>query len=255
MPVALRRPLWALSLLAALAACDAAPGFPAEAERPTLADVRIAPSQDSLATEAPTATVPLVVEAEVGGEGPVTVRVLVRYAEADTLVAEVAVEAEPGPVRVEAPFTVSRGATGDYRVEVATEGPDGRAGDGAAAVVHFAAASLGPPTVAEVEIASPVTRGSRTVTVPVVATVTDPDGVANVAVVALVEPESGAVIGRLFDRGRTSSPPDQTAGDGRFTAGLQIPPDLPAGTYTLAVVALDRAGEQSEARPFTFTVQ
>ena len=255
MPVALRRPLWALSLLAVLAACDAAPGFPAEATLPTLEDVRVAPTEDSLATDAPTATVPLTVEAEVGGEGPVTVRVLVRYAETDTLVAEATVEAEPGPVRVEAPFTVPRGATGDYRVTVATEGPDGRAGDGAAAVVQFRAASLGPPVVADVEIDSPITRGTRTITEPVVATVTDPDGVANVAVVALVDPETGVVIGRLFDRGRADNGTDQTAGDGRFTAGLRISPDFPAGTYTLAVVALDRAGEQSEARPFTFTVQ
>jgi hypothetical protein len=259
MPVALWRPLWALAPLAAaaaLAACDAAPGFPAEAERPTLAAVQIAPAEDSLETGAPTATIPLTVEAEVGGAMPVEVRVLVRYAEADSLVAEATVEVEaPGAVRVEAPFTVSRGATGDYRVQVVTEGPDGRTGDGAAAVVQFAAASLGPPTVTSVEIASPITRTSGTVREPIVATVTDPDGVPNVAVVALIDPETGGIIGRLFDRGDADGGSDEAAGDGQFTAELQIFSDTPLGTYTLAVVAVDRAGEQSDVFPFTFTVE
>lgn len=263
MPVAPRRRLAPVLLLAlaavgsgALVGCDAEPGFPTEVDRPALADVRITPAEDSLTTDAPSTTVPLVVEADVVGEGTVRVRVLVRYAETDSLAALVEVEAEPGPIRVEVPLTLSRGAVGDYRVLVATEGADGRPGDGADAVFRFAAASLGPPAVTAVQIAPSVDRpttGSRTT--PVVAVVTDPDGLANVAVVALVDPETGGVIGRLYDEGPSNRSTDATAGDGRFTAGLRVFPDTPAGTYALAVVALDRAGDTSAAVPLTFTVR
>lgn len=263
MPVALRRRLAPVLLLALAAAgvaslvgCDAEPGFPAEVARPALTDVRITPTEDSLATDALTATIPLVVEAEVHGEGTVRVRALVRYAETDSLAAVAVTEVAPGPIRLDVPLTISRGAVGDYRVQVVTEGTDGRSGDGAAAVFRFAAASLGPPVVTAVEIASPIDRpttGSRTT--PIVAAVTDPDGLANVVVVALADPESGGVIGRLYDEGPSNRSTDRTAGDGRFTAGLRIFPDTPAGTYTLVVVAVDRAGGTSDPFPFTFTVR
>lgn len=261
MPVARRRSVRALLLVtAALAAvasgCDADPGFPTEAARPTLANVEIAPTQDSLATDAPSTTVPLTLQADLGGEGPVEVRVVVRYQETDSLVASTWAEVEPGPVQIEVPLTLPRGATGDYRVQVVTEGPDGRAGDEAAAVFHFAAASLGPPVVTDVSFPRTVARpasGSRST--PLVATVADPDGRENVAVVALVEPATGAVIGRLYDLGRDNGGTDETAGDGRFSAGLQIFADTEPGTYQLAVVAIDRAEGTSAAVPFTFTVE
>lgn len=259
MPVAPRlRPVLVLSaavLAGAAAGCDAEPGFPPEAERATLADVRIAPAADSLRTDAPTATVPLSVAATLGG-GPATVRVLVRYQETDTLTVSTAVDVEPGPFQLDVPFTVPRGATGDYRVQVATEGADGRPGDEAAAVVQFAAASLGPPRVTRVDLAASVERpaqGARDV--PVSADVEDPDGVANVAVVLLVDPEGGGVIGRLYDQGDANGAADETAGDGRFTAALQISAATAPGTYALAVVAVDRAEGVSEAVPVTFTVR
>lgn len=251
----------------ALAACDAAPGLPAEVRRPSLTAFRLTPTTDSLATRALTATIPLVLDATIVGEGPVVVRAVVRYAEApsvtevDTLVADVRVEAEPGPVRVVLPITVSRGATGDYAVTLTTEGADGREGDGAAGVFRFRAASLGPPVVARVENAAVVVRptGARPVSFPIVATVTDPDGRANVAAVVLADTD-GNLVGQLYDQGSGGGASDATPGDGRYSAALQIfpagsPNALPAGRYDFVIVAFDRAGGQSAAVPFRFEIR
>ena len=255
MSVALRPGALLLAALA-LAACDAEPGLPAESARPTLADVGIAPTQDSLETDAATARIPLTVAATLGGEGPAVVRVLVRYQETDSLVTSARADVAPGPLALDVPLVLPRGATGDYAVEVVTEGPDGRPGDRAAAVFHFDAASLGPPVVEDVSFPATVTRpaqGSTSATL--VVTVSDPDGRENVPVVALLDPESGAVIGRLFDGGRAGGAADETAGDGRFSGALQIFADTPAGTFTLEVIAVDRSEAVSEPVAFSFEVR
>ena len=255
----------ALAVLA-LAACDAAPGLPEDVRRPSITAFRLTPTTDSLATRALTATVPLVLTATVVGEGPVVVRAVVRYAEAptvlDTLVAKVRVEVQPGPVRVELPITVSRGATGDYAVTLTTEGADGREGDGAAGVFRFRAASLGPPVVARVEAEASVTRpatGARPLSFRIVVTVTDPDGRANVAAVVLADAD-GNLVGQLYDQGPGGGASDATPGDGRYSAALQVfpaddPRALAAGRYAFVVVAFDRAGGQSAAVPLRFEIR
>ncbi|MDT0632108.1 choice-of-anchor X domain-containing protein [Rubrivirga sp. S365] len=259
MPVARRgRPapvlLTVAALLgAALAACDAAPGIPGESARPVIEDVRVTPLRDSLASSAPTAEVPLVVETEVGGAGPITVRVRVRYAETDSLAGQAEVEVEPGPVRVEVPLALPRGATGAYDVVVTTEGPDGRLGDEARAVFRFAATNLGPPVVAvNPPLPRPLPTGQDTVQVPIVAAVSDPDGIANVALVIVRDPESGRFIGRLLDDGEGK---DEVAGDGVYSAAIEVGSGFPPGTYALEVVAVDRAEAVSEPARFTFTIQ
>ncbi len=253
MPVALRPAVALLAACAALAACDTEPGFADVVRPPALSDVAVTPVSARLDTDAPTATVPLVVGGTLDAEGAAEVRVLVRWAETDSLVADVTEEvAASGPFQVEAPLVIPRGAVGDYSVRVSTEGADRRAGDQAAAVFRFQAASLGPPAVA-VTPPAPVDRpaGSQTVTIRVVAEVSDPDGRAHIAIVAFQEP-GGGVVGRLFDRGGDS---DETAGDGRYSAGIRIGSDFEPGTYDLEVVAVDRAGEVSAPAPFSFTVR
>lgn len=253
MPVAFR-PAVALCAVA-LWGCDAAPGFAAEVARPTFADVAVTPVAFALDTDAPTVAVPLAVAGTLEGEGPVSVRVLVRYAETDSLVTSVEETVQPGAFRVEAPVTLPRGATGDYAVRVTTAGADGRAGDQAAAVLRFDATNLGGPTVT-VATAAPVSRpsGSATVNVPIVATVGDPDGRANVAVVFAQVPEAdgGGFLGRLFDDGDGA---DDTADDGEYSASVVVTSDFEPGTYQLEVVAVDRAGAASAPAPFSFTVR
>jgi hypothetical protein len=243
-------------LAVALWGCDAAPGFASEVARPTLGAVDVSPTDVALATDAPTATVPLAVTGTLGGEGTVRVIVLVRYAETDSLVAEAEADVEPGTFRVDAPFDLPRGAIGEYSVRVATEGADGRAGDQAAAVLRFAATNLGPPSVtANSPAAISRPTGTTVVRVPIVATVTDPDGRANIAAVVAVDPESGVTIGRLFDDGPAGGAADPTADDGRYSANVQVTSDFEPGTYELAIIAIDKYGAESAPAPFTFTVR
>lgn len=254
MPVALRPAVALLAACVALAACDSAPGFAETVRPPALSDVAVAPASARLDTDAPTATVPLAVAGTLDAEGASRVRVLVRWAEADSLVAEAVQEVEgPGPFRVEVPLTLPRGAVGDYAVAVSTEGADRRPGDQAAAVFRFGATNLGPPSVSVGDPAA-VDRptGTGRVTVPVVAAVSDPDGRANVALVLLQLPDDGGAIARLFDGGDGS---DAAAGDGRYSAGIVVDREFEPGTYALEVVAVDRAGEASAPAPFSFTVR
>ena len=252
MPVAVR-PAVALVALAALWGCDAAPGFAVEAPRPVFDAVAVTPVAVALDTDAQTATVPLAVEGTLAGEGPVEVRVVARWSDTDSLVVEAAETVQPGPFRVEAPFSVPRGAVGEYAVRVSTEGADGRAGDQAAAVVRFAATNLGPPSVSVNEPGA-VTRpeDDDTVEVPLLATVTDPDGLANVAVVIARVPDGGGTIGRLYDDGQNR---DETEGDGRYSAALLVDAGFEPGVYAFEIVAVDRYGALSEPAPFTFTVR
>jgi len=252
MSVALRS---AVALAAvALAGCDAAPGFAAEARPPTLGAVAITPDAFALDGGAPTATVPLVVSGTLDADGPVEIRVLVRYAETDSLIVDLAEEVPAGGAfSVDAPFAIPRGATGDYAVRVSTEGADGRAGDQAAAVVRFSIDNLGPPVVT-VNAPAPVTRPAQgaTASVPLRATVSDPDGRLHVAAVVAQLPDGGGTLGRLFDDGANE---DATAGDGVFSAAVVVTSAFEPGTYTLEIVAFDRSGAQSEPTPFTFEVR
>ena len=250
MPVALR-PVVAMVVIA-LAGCDAAPGFADETRQPSFADAQITPLAFALEGDAARGSVPLAVTGVLEADAPVEVLVVVRYAETDSLVTEVAFEVEPGAFRVDAPISLPRGATGDYSVRVSTEGADNRAGDQLAAVLRFQAASLGPPSVT-VASAAAIDRptGTTVRTVPIVATVTDPDGRENIALVFAQVPEGG-VIGELFDSGRDS---DETADDGIYSAGVQVDASFEPGTYALEVVAVDRAGTASDPAPFTFTVR
>ncbi len=254
--------LAAVLLATGLAACDSVPGLPAEGVRPAVTAFSVTPARDSLATAAPVARIPLSVAATIAGEGRVAVRVLVRYAEAsrasavDSLVADTLVRVEPGALRLVLPLVLPRGATGDYAVALTTAGTDGWPGGGAQGLFRFRAASLGPPTVTGVTAPASVTRtppGSAPFQIS--ALVSDPDGRANVATVVLVD-DTGGVVLELFDEGRTGrSRDDATAGDGRYTVTIAVPAGFAAGSYTLAVVAIDRAGTQSAPAPFTFVVR
>lgn len=239
----------------ALAACDSAPGLPVADARPSVTAFALTPSSDSLGTDARTADVPLQLALTVAGAGPVRVRAIVRYTGTDTLVTSTTVSVEPGERVIELPVVLPRGAIGDYAVTVATEGPDRRPGDGASAVFRFRASSLGPPAVNAVDapgsVTAPTREGGET-ELPIVVTVTDPDGRENLAVVLLEQPGIG-IIGQLSDRGRDFG--DQTAGDGRYSGALSIPFGFPPDVYTLNAIAVDRAGRQSDPVPFTFTVE
>lgn len=254
----MRRLACLLAACAALAACDSsAPGLPPADARPAITAFALSPGTDSLETDARTASIPLALALTLAGEGPIRVRATVRYAGTDSLVAEVRQTLPPGNAVLDVPLVLPRGAIGDYAVRVTTEGPDRRVGDGAEGVFRFRASSLGPPVVEGIQAPASVRRPTNPnafAALPIVVTVSDPDGRENIAVVLLEQPGVG-VIGQLSDRGRSDGSGDATAGDGRYSGTLQIPASFPPGSYTLEAVAVDRAGLFSARVPFTFTVE
>ena len=239
--------LAAAALLAVplLGACDSAPGAFEPQPLPQISNVEVTPTAVDFQSDAATASVPLVVRADVSA--PAEVRVLVRYAESDEPLADVSQAVGPGRVEIAAPLQIPRGAIGDYEITLLTEGADGRAGDRAQAVLAFEASSLGAPSVSVVAPETVAPGG----TLDVVAVVTDPDGVENVALVLLTD-DTGAVVAQLFDEGGRA---DELAGDGRYGESLRLSADAQPGEIALRVVAFDRAGLEGEPAPFTVTVQ
>ena len=240
-----RRPLPALAALLALGACDSAPGAFEPQPLPQISNVEVTPTDVDFQSDAATADVPLTVSADVSA--PAELRVLVRYTDSDEPLADVTQSVGAGRATVQAPVQIPRGAIGDYEITVLTEGADGRPGDRAQAVLRFAASSLGAPSVT-VTAPQTVAPGG---TLDVVAAVTDPDGIENVAFVLLTD-EFGGVIAPLSDAGGRA---DAEAGDGRFSESLQLNAEAEPGDIVLRVVATDRAGLESEPALFTVTVQ
>jgi hypothetical protein len=249
-----------VAALATLAACDTAPGAPAVLpEPPALAGFAVSPDTFFLAGGAAEAAIPLVLSGAVTspGGGPVTVRYLARRQGDDTLAVEGAVAvAAAGAFQAADTLRLPRGASGLYLVEAVAEGADGRAGGRAAALVRFAIEPLGPPVIGEVTLTPPTVTPPATgsADVRVVATVTDPDGRANLGYVAL-QPAGGGPQLPLSDGGPVSQSGDATAEDGRYTVTLEIGAGAEPGQYPFEVVARDREGLVATPFPVTITVE
>ncbi|MEM8485382.1 MAG: hypothetical protein AAF564_07515, partial [Bacteroidota bacterium] len=101
-----------------------------------------------------------------------------------------------------------------------------------------------PPVIEAIEAPATVTRPAEgTTAFQLIATVSDPQGVANVASVLawnVINPQ--ATFG-LFDDGAGGD--DEVAGDGRFTATVQISSSNAPGVNTIAFQATDRSGLRS----------
>lgn len=251
MPLALRlAPVCAAGALLAAAGCDDAPGprdpFGAP---PVVASFQVTPDAVSVDTAAPTVEVPIDVRVGVaGGEGEVTVRVLVQSVDGDAVIAEGESAGTDALRSIPLTLALPRGAVGNYEVTATTEDATGRAGDRATGVFAFETPALGPPVVAATASdPAPVADGA---TVTLTAAVGDPDGVENVAYVELRQLD-GALLFRLRDDGAGG---DAAADDGTYTVRLRVPAGLAPGTYALDVVATDRTGQESAPAEVTFTV-
>ena len=102
-----------------------------------------------------------------------------------------------------------------------------------------------PPVIDSLDVPGTIQRpATGTQNVVFAAYVSDPDGLANVASVVFWNTDSPGSTFSLFDDG--SSGGDETAGDGRFTATLQISSGNAVGINRFAFQATDRAGLKSE---------
>jgi len=265
MPRARRRtPLAAaaalFAALAAVAACDSAPGAPAIIpEAPALSGFDVSPDSFLLLGDAPSATIPLALTGSVTSPdgGFVRVHYTVRRQGGDAATIDGSVEVPAaGPFTATDSLVVARGASGLYTVEAVAVGRDGRAGGRASAVLRFAIEPLGPPTIASVTLNPPVVTvpASGAVSLRIVASVSDPDGLVNVGYVAL-QPAGGGAQFPMSDSGTFGQTGDATAGDGAYTVTLQVGAGTPPGEFPFEVVARDREGLNATPFPATIVVQ
>lgn len=96
-----------------------------------------------------------------------------------------------------------------------------------------------PPVIEAVDADPEVVKPPTTLTL--VATVSDPDGLGNVARVEGATPNGN--IFQMFDDGRSLG--DEVADDGRYTARFDVAEATP-GTQTFTFVAIDKSGLESE---------
>ena len=123
-------------------------------------------------------------------------------------------------------------------------------------LMRFSAESLGPPVIDDVEFPATVTRpadGQPPVPIPIIATVSDPDGPSNVSAVRIAA-ENGASFDMRDDGGAGSNSGDETAGDGRYTVTFQIESTNKPGDAPFTIQAEDRSGQESDPVDITITI-
>lgn len=237
------------------AGCDSAPG--AAEERglpPQLSDFSYSPPAFSLA-EADTSSAVV--------QLPISMAVTAR--DADDRVTEVvwvlqsplygsrAVEAGrlqfQGDARysAEAVIEIPRGEIGKYTVLVYALDEAGLKSNEMRGLINFIGSGR-PPVIEKVEADPPVVRPP--VTLFLIATVSDPDGLSNVGRVVGQTPNGFTF--EMFDDGESKG--DEEAGDGRYTASFEVPNATP-GTQTFTFQAFDRSGLSSEIFSFDVTIE
>ena len=249
-----------------LTACDEVPGDTDPfAAPPTLSDFQFTPLEFALDTEAETAQIPIAMDVFVSNPagGPVEVRYFVR-AEfgSETLLEGALASAGGGRFTGDATLAVPRGETGFYVITVTAANPEGRVGNTVSGLLRFTAQSLGPPVIEAVDFPATVTippEGGDPVPVPIVATVTDPDGPRNINRVEIQTLVEGVPTGPTFqlrdDGGFDSNSGDEAANDGRYTITFQVESTNSPGDNVFRIRAIDRAGEVSDPVDITITIE
>lgn len=145
-----------------------------------------------------------------------------------------------------ATLRLGRDERGGYSVRVYAVDDDGLLSNEALGIFQLGGVGLGPPVIEAIDGPAEFTPPG---TLRFVVTVSDPDGLGDVARVELTAPAGGVF--QLFDDGRTFG--DDEAGDGRYTAAFDVP-DAAPGPQTFVFRAFDRDGLAGEDVPFTVTI-
>lgn len=158
------------------------------------------------------------------------------------------------------PLSLPIAVVGNYTVMVYATDEAGQLGNEVLGTISLIA-SGGPPVIEQVEMPDRVQRpapGQPPVLIPIIATVSDPDGLANIARVVFT-PRGGAAIQLCDDGpevacGGVSNSGDAVAGDGRFTITVQLENTNAPGVRTFDFQATDRTGLASNVVTRTITV-
>jgi hypothetical protein len=241
-------------LILALAACDVAPGpRPAGEHPPRLTDFSYSPGQVIGSS------------GETAGPVPVSLTIAAQASDPDGDLDHVAfVVQSPLPGRP-AIATGRLDAAGAGRYETTTSIQLPAAEIGVYTIIVYAVDRSGlssnqfrgsliysaegsPPVIERVDADPEVVRPPTTLRL--IATVSDPDGLANISRVVGTAPNGSQF--QMYDDGRSSG--DDVAGDGRYTASFNVPSATP-GIQTFRFQAFDRAGLSSEIVEKQITVE
>ncbi len=257
-----------------LAGCDSAPGPPSPDQRPpVLFDFDFSPRSvvfeqlppDQVAGDLVRVPLELSVAARDLDGDLESVRFLVQppFSGTETVAAGEMTPAGEGRFTATATVEIPKSDVGVYSVIVFAVDRAGQMSNQARGTFAFEATGE-PPVIEEVELPERVTRpapGEDPVLIPIVATVSDPDGLANVARVEMEVVSAGIVLQLCDDGGDGAcntgfgSSGDETAGDGRFTLTIQLDSSNAPGETTFEFRAIDRAGLESETVTRTITVE
>lgn len=159
-----------------------------------------------------------------------------------------------GTVSTTMNVSIPTAETGTYTVKVYASDLEGQLGNLATGSLQVDASSS-PPVITDIDMPVVVTRpneGEPPLLIPIVARVTDPEGLANILRVELFVNGSGPI--RLCDDGNAGEcnagfPPsgDVLAEDGLFTVTIQLDASNAPGDNEFIFTAFDRSGLASES--------
>lgn len=135
-------------------------------------------------------------------------------------------------------LAISRGNEGRYTVLVYAVDAEGSLSNQARGLLDYSLGAGSPPVIESVIGPNSITPPT---TLTLIAVVSDPDGLGNIARVVVRTPNGSEL--DMFDDGETLG--DEVAGDGRYTARFDVPAAAP-GTFTFRFQAFDRSGLASE---------
>ncbi len=166
-----------------------------------------------------------------------------------------------GRFAVRAEVAFPKALTGPYVLIVYASDQRGHLGNELRGTIELTATG-NPPVIDEIIAPDRIQRpaaGEPAATLQLIAVVSDPDGLANVARVE-VRFDGGSPLLLCDDGGQSQCNPgfasgDAAAGDGRFTLTIQVNENNTPGPRTLEFIATDRSGLQSEPVTRVLTIE
>ena len=145
------------------------------------------------------------------------------------------------------------GLTGNYTVEAYAVDDDNLLSNKVLGTLAIRNDGM-PPVIEEIDAPDVIERpDTGSSLVALVAVVSDPDGLSNIANVLFWNVDRPADTFALFDDGDQGG--DEVAGDGRYTVTIQISSTASLGTNVFAFQATDRGGLRSEVVTKEITVE
>ena len=252
-----------LILVLALVGCDSVPGEqPALLQPPVLSDFAYSPRVFNIAQQGGETNGEVSIQFDISvdvqdpdGEVDV-VRMMLLSPDSDAEpVAESTLQPGAGSLyQLVASLQLPAALTGNYTLVVFAVDDDGLLSNQVRGRFVLEDISA-PPVIEDVELPATLTRpgpGAST-ELQIVAVVSDPDGLANVASVVFWNVERPNDVILLFDDGQSGG--DEAAGDGRYTITVVITSENALGTNTFAFQATDRSGLKSEVVERSITIE